>query len=69
MKDIIPETTKIIISQRISAIKDADKIIVLDGGRLSGIGTNEELMKNNEIYRTTAESQQTHGDFDMEVEN
>lgn len=69
MKSIIPETTKIIISQRISSIKDADKIIVLDGGKISGIGTDEELMKNNEIYRTTAESQQTPGDFDMEAEN
>lgn len=69
MKNEIPEMTKIIISQRISSIKDADKIIVLDGGKISGIGTDAELMKNNEIYKSTAESQQTPGDFDMEAKH
>jgi ATP-binding cassette subfamily B protein len=52
-----PETTKIIIAQRIASVQDADKIIVLDEGRISGIGTHEELMKNNEIYREVYDSQ------------
>lgn len=52
-----PETTKIIIAQRIASVEDADKIIVLDDGRINGMGTHEELMKNNEIYREIYESQ------------
>ena len=52
-----PETTKIIIAQRVASIEDADKIIVLDDGRISGIGTHEELIASNEIYREVYESQ------------
>lgn len=52
-----PETTKIIIAQRVASVEDADKIIVLDDGRISGIGTHDELIKNNEIYREVYESQ------------
>lgn len=52
-----PDTTKIIIAQRIASVQDADKIIVLDDGRISGIGTHDELMKSNEIYREVFESQ------------
>jgi ATP-binding cassette subfamily B protein len=62
LKKHAPETTKIIIAQRIASVQDADKIIVLDEGRISGIGTHEELMKNNEIYREVYESQVKGGD-------
>ena len=48
---------KIIIAQRVSSIEDADQIIVLDGGQIMGIGTSEELLKTNEIYREVYESQ------------
>ena len=56
-KEEIPNTTKIIIAQRVTSVEDADKIIVLDGGKINGIGSHEELMKNNEIYRDVYESQ------------
>ena len=51
MREYIPETTKIIIAQRVSSVEDADRVIVLDGGRIDAIGTNEELLKSNKIYR------------------
>ena len=57
LKKYAPETTKIIIAQRVASIQDADKIIVLDEGAISGIGTHSELLKNNEIYRDVYESQ------------
>ncbi len=64
-KKYIPETTKIIIAQRISSVMDADKIIVMDNGRVNGFGSHEELMASNEIYRDVYESQQGgSGDFD-----
>ena len=50
LRNYLPETTKIIISQRISSIKEADRIIVMDGGRINGIGSSEELLKSNVIY-------------------
>lgn len=50
LKAFMPETTKIIISQRISSIKEADRIIVMDDGRIDGIGSSDELLKNNDIY-------------------
>lgn len=50
LKDNLPDTTKIIISQRISSIKEADRIIVMDGGRINGIGSSAELLKSNKIY-------------------
>ena len=58
----IPNTTKLIIAQRISSVQDADKIIVLDQGRINGFGTHEELLKNNEIYRDVYESQMKGGE-------
>ena len=61
----IPDTTKLIIAQRISSVQHADRIIVLDNGRINGIGTHEELLKTNEIYRDVYESQTgVGGDFD-----
>lgn len=56
-REEIPDTTKIIIAQRVSSIEDADQIIVLDGGKVSGIGTSQELLRTNEIYREVYESQ------------
>ena len=60
----IPDTTVFIIAQRISSVKDADRIIVLDDGKISGIGTHEELMASNAIYQEVYESQNKGGDFD-----
>ena len=56
-KEEIPDTTKIIIAQRISSVEDADKIIVLDNGKIDGIGTHEELLNSNEIYKDVYYSQ------------
>ena len=56
-REEIPNTTKIIISQRVSSIEDADMIIILDKGEINGIGTSEELLKTNQIYREVYESQ------------
>jgi ATP-binding cassette subfamily B protein len=56
-KNYLPETTKIIISQRISSIEDADRIIVLDDGKITGIGTHEELLKDNAIYQEVYQTQ------------
>ncbi|CUX45273.1 ABC transporter ATP-binding protein [Clostridium sp. C105KSO13] len=60
----IPDTTKLIIAQRISSVQDADKIIVLDDGKVDGFGTHEELLENNMIYREVYESQQKGGTKD-----
>ena len=60
----IPETTKIIIAQRISSVQDADRIIVMNGGCIDGIGTHEELLQNNEIYREVYTSQNKVGEDD-----
>lgn len=64
LREEIPETTKIIIAQRISSVQDADKIIVLDDGKIDGFGTHKELLKNNVIYREVYESQQKGGNED-----
>lgn len=64
-REEIPDTTKLIIAQRISSIQDADRIIVMEEGRIHGFGTHEELLTNNEIYREVYESQtKGGGDFD-----
>ncbi len=60
-KTYIPETTKIIIAQRTASVEDADRIIVMDGGTINAVGTHEELMKTNEIYRSTYISQNKAG--------
>lgn len=61
-REEIPDTTKIIIAQRISSVEDADVIIVMDNGEINGIGTSEELLKNNAIYREVYESQVKGGE-------
>jgi len=61
MKEYIPETTKLIIAQRVSSVMEADKIVILDDGRVSAVGTHDELLKTSEIYREVYESQ-TKGD-------
>ena len=61
-RSFIPETTKIIIAQRISSVQDADMIIVMDNGRISAAGTHDELMKTSEIYREVYEQQTNGGD-------
>ncbi|MGN0431207.1 MAG: ABC transporter ATP-binding protein [Lachnospiraceae bacterium] len=64
-REEIPNTTKIIIAQRIASVQDADRIIVMDNGMINGFGTHEELLANNEIYREVYESQTGGaGDFD-----
>lgn len=67
MSEEIPDTTKIIIAQRIVSVEEADKIIVMDGGRISDMGTHEELLQRSEIYREVYESQ-TKGKEDEENE-
>ena len=64
MKNTLPETTKIIIAQRIASVKEADRIFVIDEGAISGIGTHDKLMQTNAIYREVFESQQKGSDFD-----
>ena len=63
-KESLPDTTKLIIAQRISSVQDADLIVVLDGGKINGLGTHEELVKTNDIYREVYEAQTKDGDFD-----
>lgn len=63
-RKFIPETTKLIIAQRVASVEDADRIIVMDGGRINAVGTHEELLKDNEIYRNVYFSQKKAGDDD-----
>ena len=67
-REEIPNTTKLIIAQRVSSVQDADRIIVMDDGNIDGIGTHEELLAGNEIYKDVYESQTGagSGDFDEE---
>ena len=61
-REEIPDTTKFIIAQRISSVQDADKIIVIEGGKINAVGTHEELLASNEIYKEVYYSQQKGGD-------
>ena len=63
-REEIPDTTKLIIAQRVSSVQDADRIIVMDEGQVHGFGTHEELLKTDEIYREVYESQ-TQGGGDL----
>lgn len=65
-KDFIPDTTKIIIAQRISSVEEADMIIVMDGGHVADMGTHGELLERSEIYREVYEQQRNGGDSDEE---
>ena len=65
-REEIPNTTKIIIAQRITSVEDADRIIVLDDGKINGIGTSEELLKTNAIYKEVYESQKKGEEDDGE---
>ena len=64
LREQLPGTTKIIIAQRISSVEDADRVLVLDDGRISGFDTPENLLKTNAIYQEVYHSQQGGGDFD-----
>lgn len=62
LREYMPETTKLIIAQRITSVQDADRIIVLDEGRISAVGTHEELLQSSEIYKEVYTSQQKGGE-------
>ena len=63
-KEFIPETTKIIIAQRVASVMDADMIIVMENGKVAAVGNHDKLIKNSEIYREVYEQQTNGGDFD-----
>ena len=62
-REEIPDTTKIIIAQRISSVEECDKIVVMEDGKINGVGTHEELLKNNEIYKEVYDSQMKGNDM------
>lgn len=64
LREVIPNTTKIIIAQRVSSVQDADKIVVMDDGKINAIGTHEELLRNSAVYKEVYESQAKGGEDD-----
>ena len=66
LREYIPETTKIIIAQRIASVQDADLIVVMENGRIDGLGTHKALLQSNQIYREVYESQTRGGADDGE---
>ena len=63
-KETIPETIKIIIAQRVASVMDCDKIVVMDGGKIVGLGSHDELLESCNIYSEVYNSQLGGGDFD-----
>ena len=63
-KETIPETTKIIIAQRVASVMDCNKIVVMDGGKIVGLGSHDELLESCNIYSEVYNSQLGGGDFD-----
>ena len=65
-REELPDTTKLIIAQRVSSVSDADRILVMESGRIDAVGTHEELLATNTIYQEVYHSQMKGGDFDDE---
>ena len=68
VRDFIPETTKIIIAQRVSSVQDADRILIMEGGRIADIGTHEELLSRNAMYQDIYYSQNKTSEEDNAVD-
>ena len=65
-KDFLPDTTKIIVAQRVASVEDADRILIMENGAINAIGTHSELLASNPIYQEVYESQKKGGEQDGE---